>query len=291
VEGGALGQDGQVNFLRGAIVHADRVTTVSPTYAREIRSVRGGFGLDAVLRECAGKLTGVLNGIDYRTFDPSTDLALAARYDAGSPFEGKARCKVALATEFGLSPGGGPILASVSRLDEHKGVDLLVSVIPALVERGARVVLVGSGEPPLEAALRSVALRFPGRVTCRIAFDGQLARRVYAGADFLMVPSRSEPCGLTQLYAMRYGTLPVVTDVGGLHDTVEPMRAVLDTGTGWLAARPEPSALLVACEDALTHYGDRASHRAAVQRAMARDSSWDAPASAYARIYEELFTG
>jgi len=288
---GTLSHDGQVNFMHGAIVLADGVTTVSPTYAGEIQTMREGCGLDALLREHAGKLRGILNGIDEERFDPSTDDALAARYDVASASRGKAACKRALAEELGLGPGDGPLFGSVSRLTEQKGVDLLLEIIPALVVRGARVVLVGQGEPHLERALLSMCEQYPRHVACRIAFDGALARRVYAGVDFFVVPSRYEPCGLTQLYAMRYGALPIVTSVGGLRDTVTPIEAVFGAGTGWVVRAPDAAALLVACEDAITLHHDPASHAAAVVRAMRRESSWHAPAEEYQRLYASLVPG
>jgi starch synthase len=285
---GTLAHDARVNFVRGAIALADRVTTVSPTYAREIQGPREGCGLDALLQEYAGKLVGILNGIDDASFDPATDTSLVARYDAAAPFDGREICKRALAEELGLEPGGGPLFASVSRLSEQKGIDLLLEILPALVGHGARVALVGQGDPQLEQAVMAAAMRHPGRVACRIAFDGSLARRVYAGADFFVVPSRYEPCGLTQLYAMRYGALPVVTAVGGLRDTVAPIRALFGIGTGIVAEASDTSALLVASEDALSLYRDAASYRAAVLRAMRRESSWRAPAQAYLELYADL---
>jgi len=283
---GTLEHDGRLNLLHGAITLADRVTTVSPTYAREIQTPREGFGLDPLLRRHRMKLQGILNGIDTDRFDPSNDAALVARYAAASPFQAKGACKRALASEMGLEEDDGPLFASVSRLAAQKGIDLLLEVVPALVERGARVVLVGAGEPGLEDAVFRAAERYPGRVASRITFDGALARRVYAGSDFFVVPSRYEPCGLVQLYAMRYGALPVVTPVGGLVDTVQPILAVHDRGTGLVASGADSYSLLFACEDALVLYQDKEGHRAAVVRAMQRDSSWTAPAREYLRLYE-----
>jgi len=285
---GTLAHDGQVNLLRGAIALADQVTTVSPTYAREIQTRREGCGLDALLRARREQLLGILNGIDATRFDPEHDPALASRYGPQSVVAGKAACKRALVEEAGLTHDGGPLFASVSRLTHQKGIDMLLEVVPALVGHGARVVLVGAGEAPLERALAAVAARFPGRVASRIAFDEGLARRIYAGADFFVVPSRYEPCGLTQLYAMRYGAIPIASPVGGLLDTVTPMHSIAQTGTGFVAAAPESYALLVACEEALTLFRDPASHRAAIGRAMGRDSSWTGPAEAYLALYEEL---
>jgi starch synthase len=280
----ALTHHGQVNLLRGAIAFADRVTTVSPSYASEIRGPREGRGLDGVLRDLGDRLVGITNGIDTVRFDPATDRALPQRYDVSSAMAGKGACKAALVAELGL--GNGPLFASVGRLADQKGIDLLLAILPGLVERGACFALVGSGDASLERGLRAAEERFPGRVASRIVFDGDLARRVYGGSDFFVVPSRYEPCGLTQLYAMRYGSIPVVTPVGGLKDTVSPISSLAAAGTGFVADAPDAVGLLVGCEDALTLAADAASRWAAVDRAMRRDSGWSAPARAYLSLYE-----
>jgi len=285
---GTLRHDGQVSLLAGAIALADQVTTVSPTYAREIQTSTGGFGLDGLLRARAGRLVGILNGIDTALFDPAHDGAIQATYSAASFAREKRANRGALAREMGLADDDSPMFCSVSRLTSQKGIDLLLDIVPALVHRGARVVLVGAGDGHLELALRTIAERHPGRVASRIAFDGALARRIYAGADFFVIPSRFEPCGLTQLYAMRYGALPIVSPVGGLLDTVTRIDAVRDLGTGFVASAVDPYALLVSCEDAFTLFADRVGHAAAVHRAMARESSWAAPARQYVALYERL---
>jgi starch synthase len=286
-EAGWIRHDGAINLMKGAIELADRVTTVSETYAREIQHPPSGFGLDAHLRWHSGKLVGVVNGIDTESFDPSTDGAIARRYGQADAIEGKRACKQALCAELGLG-GDGPLFGVVSRLQWLKGIDLLLAILPALVERGARVAFVGTGERDLEDALRGAAWRWPGRVATRIAFDPMLARRVFAGADFLAVPSRDEPCGLTQLYAMRYGAIPVVTPVGGLRDTVEPFDVAHAKGTGIVAAAPDPGSLLLACEDALGLWRDPIGMASLIARAMARDSSWGPSAAKYLAIYEGL---
>ena len=176
----------------------------------------------------------------------------------------------------------------VARLTPQKGVDLLLAIVPALVHRGARLLLVGQGDSRLEAALRGESARFPGRVAARVSFDPALARRVYAGADFFVMPSRYEPCGLTQMYAMRYGAIPIVTAVGGLVDTVTPMDAAHDVGTGFVAQAPTQTELLVACEDAITLYGDSQSMDAAILRAMSRNDSWKGSAKTYLELYGSL---
>jgi starch synthase len=292
---GWIRHDGRVNLMKGAVEVADRVTTVSETYAREIQRLSGGHGLDAHLRWHRRKLTGIVNGIDAASFDPRTDRAIARRYGPEDAAEGKRACRRALCAELGLDPGAdearAPLFASVSRLHWLKGIDLLLAALPSLVEQGARVALVGSGDGALEAGLRAAAARWPGRVAARIAFDEQLARRVFAGADAFVVPSRDEPCGLTQMYAMRYGAVPVVTPVGGLLDTVEPVDVAHARGTGVVASAAHEAPLLIACEDAMAIRRDPIAWSSLVARAMARDSAWSTSAVRYARIYEELAGG
>jgi starch synthase len=288
-EEGLFRHDEKINLMQGGIQLADRVTTVSPTYAREIQQPQHGHGLDAVVRANAGKLVGIVNGIDTESFDPRTDGAIVQRYGEADALAGKRECRRALCAELGLDdgPAAGPLFASVSRLDWLKGVDLFLAVLPALVDRGARAVLVGTGDAHLEEALHAAGQRWPSRVATRVAFDPLLARRVFAGADFVMVPSRQEPCGLTQMYGMRYGAVPIVSPVGGLCDTVEPLDAAHATGTGLVAAAVDPSYLLIACEDALGVSRDPVAWSALVARAMLRDSSWTASARRYATLYEE----
>jgi starch synthase len=280
-----LAHDGNVNLLKGAVALSDVVTTVSPTYAREIREPGHGFYLEWFLQAHAGKLVGIANGIDEERFDPKTEPSIAARYDADNVGEGKWRCKLALADEMGIDWPDAPLFACVSRLTEQKGLDLLAASLGALVDRGARVVLVGKGDGRLEDMLHVASFRFPGHVATRIAFDPALALRVYAAADFVVVPSRFEPCGLTQLYAMRFGAIPVVTDVGGLHDTVEPANLARGTGTGFVASAPTVVDLLVALEDALGAYLARGAFHELRQRAMYRDSSWTTSAAGYVAVY------
>jgi starch synthase len=285
---GWIRHDGAVNLMKGAIAVADRVTTVSETYAREIQQWPQGFGLDAHLRWHAYKLAGIVNGIDTESFDPTTDGAIARRYGAADATAGKRACKGALCAELGLQAEGGPLIGVVSRLQWLKGIDMLLRILPGLVDRGARLALVGTGEPDLESALREAAHRWPGRVASRIAFDPSLARRIFAGSDFLAVPSRDEPCGLTQLYAMRYGAVPIVTPVGGLWDTVQAADVAHATGTGIVASAPDDWSLFLACEDALAVYGDPLGMSALVARGMLRDSSWTRSAARYLAMYHDL---
>jgi len=277
-----LEHGGLVNLLKGAMSLADRITTVSPTYAREILSAEGGFGLSSFLRSRRGKLFGIVNGIDPERFDPRTDAALARTYGDDDAIEGRRACKEALLDEAGLGGPEAPLFGIVSRLTWQKGIDLLLDALPVIVRRSGRAILVGTGEPDLEHGLWAASQRFPEHVAARIAFDERLARRVYAAADFFFVPSRYEPCGLTQLYAMRYGSVPIVTDVGGLHDTVEPYDPAHDAGTGFVAAAPSVPSLAMACEDALaTYWDDPRGFRELGARALRRDSSWRRSAEEY----------
>jgi starch synthase len=281
-----LWQDGHVNLMKGATALAERITTVSPTYAREILTPEGGFGLDGHLRAHASKVVGILNGIDTARFDPSADGAIAARYDTATFEGGRAACKDALAKEVGLVPDAGPIFGCVARLTWQKGIDLFIPLFRELIDRGARIVVVGQGERSLEDQLMWSAESFEGRVAVRIAFDPQLSRRVYAGAEFFVVPSRFEPCGLTQMYAMRYGSLPVVSDVGGLHDTVDGG----PEGTGFVASRADVAPLRTACVDALELFTDKSGLVQRIRRAMgrAKDFAWSGPAKQYRDLFRDL---
>jgi starch synthase len=234
-------------------------------------------------------VSGIVNGVDTESFDPQIDRALPQRYGVHGAKEGKRACKQALLAEAGLDRDpSAPLFASVSRLVWQKGIDLALEIVPALVDRGARVLFVGTGEHGLEEALREAQRRYPGRVASRIAFDDALARRIFAGSDFFMVPSRFEPCGLTQMYAMRYGSVPIVTPVGGLKDTVTPLDLVHDEGTGIVSAGVDPLALLVASEDALGVYRDPVALSSLITRGMRRDSSWAGPAKQYLDLYALL---
>jgi starch synthase len=286
---GFVEHGGAVNLLKGACALADRISTVSPQYAREILSEPTAFGLAGFLRARAQNLVGIVNGIDTDAWNPAHDRALVRTFSADDLDEGKGINKAALFAELDLWDSSAPLFACVSRLTWQKGIDLVLSVVPALVERGARVLVLGTGEGALESGVREMAARYPGRVAARISFDDGLARRIYAGADFVLVPSRFEPCGLTQLYSMRYGSIPVVTDVGGLHDTVEPYEAVREVGVGFVARAFDTLELLLACEEALAAYGDSTGLRALRRRAMTRDHSWTHAAGIYDQLlYDPL---
>ncbi|MFL5356897.1 glycogen synthase GlgA [Archangium sp.] len=271
-----------VNFLKGAIQFSDALTTVSPTYAREIQEPGGGASLDGLLRRRSGALTGILNGIDVHEWSPETDTYLPARYSE-QDLTGKAACRRELLKRFGLREDtAAPVFGIVSRLAWQKGVDLLLEVMPQALHSDIRFVAVGSGEGHYEDGLRALQHHFPQQVGTFIGFDQGLSHLVEAGADFFIMPSRYEPCGLNQMYSLRYGTVPVVRATGGLVDTVEDG---LD-GNGILFEAFHPSALLAALRRAQALYAEPERLLAFRRRGMGRDFSW----AASARKYERLFT-
>lgn len=277
--GSHLEHEEQANLLRAAVGFADLVTTVSPRYAEELTEPTYGFGLDTTFRALGRRLVGILNGLDTRVWDPGSDPHLAAAYNAGD-VHGKGACRTALVRELGLEEDG-PVLGVVSRLADQKGIDLLLRALPALVEQGWRLVLLGRGDAALERDAQAAAAAAPGRVAVRLAHDEALAHRIYAGSDALAVPSRFEPCGLAQMIAQRYGTLPLVRATGGLIDTVEHER------DGFVFEAASASALTEAAALARTRWRTPAWDRMQA-RAMAHDRSWEASARAYLARYGEV---
>ncbi|MCB1000678.1 MAG: glycogen/starch synthase [Acidimicrobiales bacterium] len=278
---------GDVNPLAGGIRLADVVVTVSPTYAREIVTPEGGFGLDGFLSDLGDRLVGIRNGIDTVAWDPSTDPHLVATYGPGD-LAGKDACRAAVRAELGLADVAGPLSVVVTRLADQKGVDLLLPLLPLLDRMPGQVAVLGDGDAHLADALQSAAAANPGRVAFHRGYDEVLAHRLTAGADLFLMPSRFEPCGLAQMQAMRYGTLPVVTDVGGLHDTVIDVDADPARGTGTTAARPTSIDLLDAWHRAARAFANRPRRDAMRRRAMAADWSWREPAAAHLDWYERI---
>lgn len=282
---------GSIGYLKAGLALADRITTVSPAYAREIRTPELGMGLDGLLRHRAGVLTGILNGIDTDEWNPATDPHLPARFDRRHR-AARARNKAALQTRMGLAADPEVLLFGVvSRLTWQKGMDLLLAATPALIASGAQLALLGSGEAPLEAGFAEAAQAAPGRVAAVIGYDEPLAHLMQAGADALLVPSRFEPCGLTQLCALRYGAVPVVARVGGLGDTVVDAGETglaANAGTGVQFAPVTREALLAAIERTLALWRNRPAWRRLQARAMAVDVGWSGPARHYAALYREL---
>jgi len=283
----ALEHFGTLNPMKGGILFADQVTTVSPTYAREIRTSELGAGLDGVLRAVSHKFSGVLNGIDVEEWDPAIDPLLAANYDANS-LEEKIDNKRALVNEAGFAfSAKAPVIGSVSRLVGQKGFQLLIPILERLLAAGAQVVLLGSGEPDFEQAMEEIAARHPQRCRAWIGFDNALAHRIYAGSDLLLMPSIYEPCGLNQMYALRYGTLPIVRLTGGLADTVIPFDGTnLDVANGFGFAAAHPVELYLATWVAMLNFKDGDAWKSLQTNGMAADFSWERSASEYDRIYK-----
>jgi starch synthase len=275
------------NPLAGGIRLADLVITVSPTYAREILTQDGGFGLDDDLRRRGDDLVGILNGIDTKIWDPSTDANLVATYDAKDT-TGKSASQAALCEELGLDDGPGPLAVVVTRLADQKGIDLVVPALPLLARLPARLAVLGDGDRWLADTLHEAATSQPERVAFRQGYDEGLAHRLFAGGDLFVMPSRFEPCGLAQMQAMRYGTPPVVTDVGGLHDTVVDVDLDASRGTGTVASAADPLHVLDAMHRAVRAVTNRPRRDAMRRRGMAMDWSWRAPALAHIAHYERL---
>lgn len=280
---------GQIGFLKAGLAYADRITTVSPTYAREIREPGEGGGLDGLLRHRAGVLEGILNGVDLDVWDPANDPALALAYDAAS-VEAKAANKRALQERLGLATEPGRLVFGVvSRMSWQKGLDLLPGLARGIVDRGGQLVVIGSGEIDLEAAFSRAAAADPAHVAVVVGYDEGLSHLIQGGADAILVPSRFEPCGLTQLCALRYGTVPVVSRVGGLADTViDANAAALDDGvaTGFVFGPTTGTALAGAVDRAFALFADGAAWDRLRRHAMTRDVGWDRPAEAYLRLYQ-----
>ena len=272
----------QVAFLKGGIASADVVTTVSPGYAKEILTPPFGEALDGFLAHEVKRLVGIVNGIDDKAWDPATDPALPANYSRDN-LAGKAKCRAALAQELGLSlESDQPLVAAIARMTGQKGLDLVKDAIPHLHRLGAKLVVLGSGEPDLEATFTWLTGAYKADVAVRIGFDIALSRRIYAGSDFFVMPSRFEPCGLGQLYAMRYGSIPIVHAVGGLKDTVN------DPKTGIQFHAATSTALVDAIERGVALYRNAKALRATRVAAMSRDSSWTASAQQYVALYESI---
>ncbi|MDB5743574.1 MAG: hypothetical protein JWR68_1889 [Polaromonas sp.] len=295
---GGLEFHGQLSFMKAGLKYAHRITTVSPTYAAEIATDAFGCGLDGVIRARGSDVSGILNGVDGTVWNPASDRLIAAPYSDRAP-DGKALCKAALQQELGLAvDASAPLFAVVSRLTSQKGLDLVLDALPALLDGavagGAQLAVQGNGDPALEMAFAQAAATHPSRVATRLVYDEALAHRMLAGADAMLVPSRFEPCGLTQLYALRYGTVPVVRRVGGLADTVVDAdeAAVLDgRATGFMFGPATPAALAQALAQAVSAYRQPALWRRLMLRGMAQNFSWAAAAGQYMALYREISPG
>jgi starch synthase len=276
---------GWASYLKAGVAFSEMVSTVSPQYAREIQTPEFGYGMDGVLRGRSDDLVGILNGVDYEEWDPAHDPHIAKRYTARA-LAGKRACKLDLLRAYGLPAEPDlPVAGVISRLVWDKGLDLVVAAGEELLRRPLRLVVLGTGEAAVQQGFAALAARAPDRVAVRFAYDTALAHKVEAGADVFLMPSRTEPCGLTQMYSLRYGTVPIVRATGGLVDTVEDDDGVTGQGTGFRFGPADPPALLGAVDRALAALGDQARWRALMRRGMSRDFGWERSAQRYVELY------
>jgi starch synthase len=272
----------RINFLKAGIVYADAISTVSRTYALEIQTPEHGFGLDGLLRSRAHQLTGIVNGVDYGEWSPEADPHIAARYSADD-LAGKRACKADLLRAFGLPDDNmnRPLIGLVSRFVSQKGFDLIEGSMDAILSEGASFIALGTGDPHYEAVMRGLAERYPARASVRIAYDNTLSHKIEAGADIFLMPSRYEPCGLNQIYSLRYGTVPVVRATGGLEDTI-------DESTGFKFRDYTSGALLEALRQAVAAYREPERWQSMMRAGMRKDYSWSASAAEYSELYRRL---
>ena len=277
-----------INFLKGALVLADKITTVSPSYAQEIMTAAQGFGLEGVVRQRAADLVGILNGVDYSLWNPWTDPFITPHYGEKS-LSLKDECKRRLRRIFKLPDNNhSPVIGMISRLTAQKGFDLVEAIFDLLMQRDVQFVLLGTGEPRFEQFFGAAVTRYADRVGVRIAFDEPLAHQIEAGADLFLMPSLYEPCGLNQMFSLKYGTIPIVRAVGGLKDTVQQCDTDAETGTGFVFEPYEAQALLDAIDRSLQVFHNQTAWTALQRRAMAMDFSWERSAKLYANLYRQL---
>ncbi len=283
---------GKVNYLKGGIVYSDAINTVSPTYAKEIQTPEYGYGLDGILRKRSADLYGILNGIDYRTWDPQTDKHIYFNYSLENFETGKTENKKGLLREQGLpySPDV-PVVGIVSRLAAQKGFDLIKDALDEIAGLNLQFVVLGSGDKIYQDMFVEIAKKLPEKFAVTIGFDPVLARKIYAGSDMFLMPSRYEPCGLGQMIALRYGSIPIVRKTGGLADTIIDYDSDPENGYGFMFERYEPSELVDAIKRALKAYSNREKWLEIVRRGMSLDFSWDASAKKYIELYRKLIVG
>ena len=286
----ALGYHGGISYLKGGVEFAEMVSTVSPTYAHEIQGAEHGFGFEETVRGRASDVVGILNGVDYEEWDPQVDDHIARPYSPDD-LTGKADGKADLLRTFGLPDAPDlPVVGATSRLVWQKGFDIVAGAWWDLLQRRLRMVVLGTGDEGVQAGLAGLAQRQPDRFAVRFAYDEGLAHRITAGADMFLMPSRSEPCGLTQMYALRYGTVPIVRSTGGLADTVEPWNPETGQGTGFRFDHADGTGLLWALDQALATHADRASWVRLMRNGMAKDFSWERSAREYVDVYRRAET-
>lgn len=280
-----LEYDGGVNMMKGAIETADKVTTVSPSYAWEFLDPWYSHGMDRILRTKQYKLSGILNGIDVNGYDPETDEIIEKNYSARSTV-GKKVCKAKLLAELGLQEGNEPVIGIVTRFVSHKGIDLIKYVFEDLIRVGFKFVILGSGEKIYEDFFKEMEWRYKDKVSVSLGFIPELSRKIYSGADMFLMPSQSEPCGLAQMIAMRYGTIPIVRETGGLRDTVRDCGG--ENGNGFTFKTYNAHDMFDACMRAKAAYEDKRGWNRIIKRDMAEDFSWANSAELYIKLYHEL---
>jgi len=280
---------GRVNFLKGALVFSDFITTVSKKYSQEIQMPEFGFGLDGVLRERSSTVTGILNGVDYNEWSPEKDKFIAQRYSPEN-LEGKRVCKRDLLQQFGLSAANLdlPVVGIISRFAAQKGFDLIAEITDELARLPLLVTALGSGDKEYEDLFRRFNKQFQEKFAVKIAYDNALAHKIEAGADMFLMPSRYEPSGLNQMYSLKYGTVPIVRATGGLDDTIEPWEPTTGQGTGFKFVPYSSAALLGSILEALTAFKDKAGWKKLMLNGMRKDFSWNASAKEYVKVYERL---
>ena len=279
---------GRMNFLKGGILHADRITTVSERYRCEMQTAAGGCGLDAVLRENAHRLVGILHGADYARWDPASDPLLPVQYDA-SALWGKQVCRDALLAQMNLAPAPhGPVFGMVTRVVEEKGFEILMPLLDRLLSDDVRLIILGEGDPAYETALAVAARKFPAKFAYQKNYDERLAHRIEAGMDVTLIPSRFEPAGLSAMYSLKYGALPIARAAGGVQEIIEDYDPTTDSGYGFLFYEYSTEAFWDSIKRAREVFRDRMVWTVLMARAMARDFSWDVSARRYEQVYAEL---
>jgi starch synthase len=278
-----------VNFLKGALTYSDFITTVSRKYSQEIQTAEYGFGLEGVLRDRAATVTGILNGVDYDEWSPQTDKFAAAKYSP-QDLSGKTKCKQDLLHAFGVSNADPklPVIGIVSRFAAQKGFDLIANVADRLAREDMIIVALGAGDKTYEEMFQRLNKQFPSKIAVKVAYDNTLAHKIEAGADMFLMPSRYEPCGLNQIYSLKFGTVPIVRATGGLDDTIEPWDARTGKGTGFKFTEYSGESLLLTIKHALQAYRDQTSWQVLMRNGMNKDFSWNASAREYGKIYERV---
>jgi starch synthase len=277
---------GQVNFLKGALMYSDFVTTVSKKYSQEIQTSEFGFGLEGVLHDRSGTVAGILNGVDYDEWSPQTDKFIAAKYSP-QDLVGKTKCKQDLLTTFGLTGADWrqPVIGIVSRFAAQKGFDLIAQIMDRLAREEMIVVALGAGDKSYQDMFVRLNKQFPHKIAVKVAYDNAIAHKIEAGSDMFLMPSRYEPCGLNQIYSLKYGTVPIVRATGGLDDTIENWNSRTSKGTGFKFTEYSGEALLLTIKEALRAFRDQASWQTLMRNGMSKDFSWNASAREYIRIY------